>query len=413
MIYRINIQCETCKNNITLRISIGHELNQDHVISCPKCKENINIGLTMDPKTFSIRINKLENAKLTQENSNANIINVSPNFPIMKELCDKDYISSDMIEIMKLLKANSVLKDIQEQFPNGVAVDMTLLAGRKDDILSRWKKVKTCWSLYNNNQKELLEKHIPNKGEYKNFLTKKKDFKFFLFYFVSNFCNKENFESILQYAKKTRKMFPEEYSKFLQYISDNFFEKSMEKFYGLFFKFFDNYSEFGQLEIPALNNLKIDDTYNVTSFDFYKTDMFYGTAYELFTEFIDVLALMFNVHEGRNFNSFLNMNYTKYKYLDKANKSNPLKGVPELFSICKVLYSGLRNASHHGDITFDSTTHYVNFVYGKEKRHKGTMTYSEYLRNCYDIFISCCILINIIIILKLNYEEIEKTNFKE
>lgn len=237
MIYRINIQCETCKNNITLRISIGHELNQDHVISCPKCKENINIGLTMDPKTFSIRINKLENAKLTQENSNANIINVSPNFPIMKELCDKDYISSDMIEIMKLLKANSVLKDIQEQFPNGVAVDMILLAGRKDDILSRWKKVKTCWSLYNNNQKELLEKHIPNKGEYKNFLTKKKDFKFFLFYFVSNFCNKENFESILQYAKKQEKCSQRNTLNFYNIFLIIFLKKAWRNFTGYFLNF--------------------------------------------------------------------------------------------------------------------------------------------------------------------------------
>ena len=405
MRHRIPVKCETCGQDITLRVSIGHENSQEHVITCPNCSEEIVLELELFPEINKINISKLENAKfMNHESANSIIVNISPNFPISNDMLHKDYVAPDMMELIKLLENNGTINNIKQIFPSGSAVDMTLMAGKKYNMTSQWEKIKKCWSLYKNNKQELLERYIPNNDSYKNPITKKKDFKFLLFSFISNFYQEDKIAKIMEYSKEANDTFPNEYLKFLKYISENIFEKCLNSFYGIFIKFFDNYSEFGQLEIAAMNNLNIDNNYNVTSFDFYKTDMFYGSAYEQFTNFIDILALIFNVHEGRKFNTFLSMDYEKYKSLDKANKTNPFKEVPELYSVCEILYSGLRNASHHGDIRFDSVAHIVEYTYGKEKQHTETMTYASYLRNCYDMFISCCILINVIILHKFSYE---------
>lgn len=403
MRHRVSVNCETCDQNLILRIAIGHEKKQQHVITCPKCSEEITISLDLS-KPPQVKIDELLNAIRAPETSDGIIMNLSPSLPISNDMLNKDFVAPDMLEMMKILEENGTMEKLKK-IPNPQMVDMTLATGKKDNILTQWKSVKKCWSLYKNDKEVLLERFIPNNDDFKNPTKKnKKDFKFQLFDFLGNFIDNNAFSDIMDYSQEAKKKNQDEYLKFLEFIAKDFCKDCIKDFYSIFLKFFDNYSEFSQVEIHALNNMETKENYDVTSFDFYKTDMFYGEAYEKFTKYMDVLALLFNIHEGRSFNQFLEMDYERYKTLDKANKPNPIKNVIKLYSICDVLYSGLRNASHHGDIRFDANTHTIEYTHGKDKKQTDTMTYGDYLRNCYDIFISCCTLINVIILHIYDYE---------
>ena len=69
----------------------------------------------------------------------------------------------------------------------------------------------------------------------------------------------------------------------------------------LIIDFFDNYNEYKQISIFSLQKIDIPETHTVSSQDFRKTKQFFGNVYELFTENVVILCLIFNVAEGRKY----------------------------------------------------------------------------------------------------------------
>lgn len=410
MIIRQYIQCLTCAAGITLRISVGNDTRQEHLFFCPSCKEEIKVALKINFSEPSTTLEYIDNCQ--KGDGEGVVVNLSPNYPIKKESLHEDLYFSDINEsenLIESLNLHEKIDSIRKNVEGPLAISSYELLGGNFQALSLWNKIKKIWSLWNNENEVLLDRLIPNQDNFKNPVTHQKDFLMMLFYFTSQFhLNHINeIDPIMNYSTSAMKSYPKEYAEFLEYYCTNLFQPFIKKAYDKFVEFFDNYNEYEQVAIFTFQKIDIPDTHIVSSQNFRKTKQFFGNAYELFTENIVLLCLIFNVAEGRTYDQFKSMSLEEYFTLDKANRCNPIKNEQNLYSICNVLESSIRNASHHDSMEFDIDTCEIVYKAGK-KKNEYRISYANYLKKCYEIMQSLSVLIAISILQKNRYLALKK-----
>jgi hypothetical protein len=115
-----------------------------------------------------------------------------------------------------------------------------------------------------------------------------------------------------------------------------------------------------------------------SSFDFEKLKQFYGNLFELLSESFIIPSCINNLLEGRNFDAFNSMDLDTYLKIDKANRYKPFYNNIILSILSEEFNNKLRNASHHGNISYDVNSRQILYCSGrplKEYRMKST----EYL----------------------------------
>lgn len=189
------------------------------------------------------------------------------------------------------------------------------------------------------------------------------------------------FESAKKCLEQAHLEYPEELKKFVNYYNDKLRVEHMERYFNIFSEFFDNFSEYTQSIMYVKNEAPIPEGYIATSFSFNRTKMFYGNAFEAFTSNIEVLALLNNIVEGRDFDKFESMDLAKYKTINKANRGNPFAKNDDLNLFLNCIKSVLRNASHHASIKLINKGRDIQYQSGGTGEI-NKMSYSKYLEKC-------------------------------
>lgn len=153
------------------------------------------------------------------------------------------------------------------------------------------------------------------------------------------------------------------------------------------------FTEFSQVHHAVAAGLPIDDERRAGSTNFDATRMIYGDAFEAFASNVVVLASLNNLIAGRPFDTFETLTLDAYLKLDKGGRFNAFASNSAFAEICTEADNQLRNASHHGGMTFDRTSGTIEYRAGKGGQGDAhTMSYARYLARCSIIFIEAMVI---------------------
>ncbi|VXB20205.1 hypothetical protein ENHYD8BJ_140200 [Enhydrobacter sp. 8BJ] len=255
-----------------------------------------------------------------------------------------------------------------------------------------------------NNKNQLAEQKIKEFSQYADLLDNSLESAIFEFLREFIASDDSKFDSYVKAHDWIQTISLNDYGEFKGFFEENYGEHT-RRYFEVFKSFFKNYSEFSQVQFSKFDNQDLITTSN--SFDNVK--MFYGECFEHLTSNLEFLACLFNIKEGRTFDKFQQMSLIQYNSLDKANKLNPVKKIPEINNIFDSFDSKLRNASHHGHIFYDNGI--IKYKTSHDKDY-NEIRYIDFLTECRKIFESLCILFMLeIYFKKIILPKISKTNF--
>lgn len=385
MINRFYIQCVTCQFPYTLRISVGNNSLQEHVFKCQECLQEIKVALDVDFKNISTSLRYIENC-IKGENEGT-IINLHPDFVLPKETLNQDQYFPNLIQGHEIIKMHEQFGQLQDYSLQ----DLKERSKKHLGLADRWNIINKAWSFYNNGKEDFLTKHLSS-----NFGDDSKDFKEHLFEFLALFVNMKGrklFDGVMDICQQIRNNNPTKYEKFIKYFQRNLLKDHLLHSYDILKEFFDNFSDFNQTLIYSTVGIPFREDFEATSTNFEKTKMFYGNAYEVFTDHLITLALINNLLNRRDFDKFETLTLKKYKTLDKANRCGPFRNNPTLMEFSNCLDSQLRNASHHRKMTLDWDNKVINYL--NKSGSAKTIPYVDYLLKCSDIIVDLSTLLMI------------------
>lgn len=377
MILRTNIKCLTCGELYTTRISIGHQSRQEHTFICKSCHEEIKIGLDLDQIKIDWDFECVSNCEVTKEPGH--IINFHPELMIPEHLKNSDFVSPF------LLQAFNLTKNLPHENPDE---DMLKDARFVMNVNNEWPSLKQSWSLKLNKKDILSSKKATEEGNSFRYRVQILDVYEWIYQFSLRILQPKLvhlYDTPMKLMGEIALENPTAFHDFKNFYTTNWLNEHSRKFYNIYSEFFKHFNEFNQIMIYHRNDLGIPESYTVTSTNFNDLKHAYGNIYESYTSCLAFIACLNNLKNKRKFNKFATMDLKKYLSIDKAKRADPFKDVAcfSIFSEC--IDSSLRNASHHGDIELDHTTGIIMYKSGKSK-HQNTITYTEYLRKCIDIF---------------------------
>lgn len=129
--------------------------------------------------------------------------------------------------------------------------------------------------------------------------------------------------------------------------------------------------ELSQVHRAVSSGIEITVEHAVASFDFHRTRMLYGNAFEALLSNIEVLARLNNLIAGRRFDQFDKLTLDAYSKLDKSSRFGPSTGNVASAAICEEADNQLRNASHHNGMSFDCASGEIAHRSGKADRARN------------------------------------------
>ena len=268
---------------------------------------------------------------------------------------------------------------------------------RLDD---EWPKIKRAWSQFNKNNITLADNIAKqNSIQYPESAAG-------ALHWIYDFCARtlcngriqlliDAKEKIYEIAEK----YEEEFDKYLVYHSSNV-KNRIRKYYSIFERFFDAYSEYSQLFISyKLNRPFIKSA--LSSYDFAKTRDFYGFAFEVLGSGAVTFAALQNIEAGREYDTFATKDFTLDNYLqiDKVNRIKCFERIPEFINIYSEYNVSIRNGSHHATFEYDPTKKIISYQPKKDPQKIYTIDYFDYINGCVELLFSCSSMVCIDILL--------------
>lgn len=116
--------------------------------------------------------------------------------------------------------------------------------------------------------------------------------------------------------------------------------------------------------------------------------MFYGNAFEAFGDNVELLTAVNNLIENRPFDQLRSITFEAYRATDKAGRTKAFAGNSALAAVAGEFDNQLRNASHHGGMTFDRASGMIEYRAGKGGQGEvETISYAAYLARSSRLFI--------------------------
>ncbi len=350
MIVREYGQCTVCGAKLILRVGIGVEASCEHSFDCPICSTPITVeAKTGRPPQAWIDV-KENIERIERHKEVASIINLHPAFAFKIE----DYHSptafasmqaGDLIFPHARIAKNSRFADVATDFevPNTAKI---------------WSVVRNVLNLATKEDPvgildQQLSKYVDLRREYRTKFKCETAFKCAASFFDDTFYPAiGKLRSPLRaFAKKQKSEHPDQFFNLLKFYENKLFSENFNKYISTFNDYYRYYDQFRQVLAHArVADEGVDDLI-VGSKKFDEIKLYYGQVYEALTSAYVLLATLFNLSEGRNFDTFSAMSLKKYLTdLEKSKRSNPFLGVPELAAFSKHEDSALRNGSHHASI---------------------------------------------------------------
>ena len=394
MIQRINVKCLTCGTISTLRIDIGHSKEQKHVFNCSGCGEEIEIKLDLSNPP-NVGLDLINNCECCDEEGI--IENLSSENQIPESYRHDPFFSPGIFAAQQLfaeMKEKGVTLD-RKEYERGVSEAERIL--RLDD---EWPKIKRAWSQFNKNNITLAD-NIAKQNSIQYPESAAGALHWSYDFCARTLCNGriqlliEAKEKIYEIAEK----YEEEFDKYLVYHSSNV-KNRIRKYYSIFERFFDAYSEYSQLFISyKLNRPFIKSA--LSSYDFAKTRDFYGFSFEVLGSGAVTFAAIQNIEAGREYDTFATKDFTLDNYLqiDKVNRIKCFERIPEFINIYSEYNVSIRNGSHHATFEYDPTKKIISYQPKKDPQKIYTIDYFDYINGCVELLFSCSAMVCIDILL--------------
>jgi len=188
------------------------------------------------------------------------------------------------------------------------------------------------------------------------------------------------------FVKEQRTRNPASFQRMLDFYTSEVFPENLDRYLSTLSDYFNHFDQFRQvLAYARVANEAVDDLV-VGSKRFDEVKLYYGQAYESLTSGYTLLASLFNLSQGREFDQFAAMSLKKYmSEVDKAKRGVPFASTPVLSSFAAFEDSSLRNGSHHASIWREGEL--VKFRSGGAGA-KREISFARYLHICNGITIA-------------------------
>lgn len=371
---------------------MGHESQQSFRFPCKGCGEDIGVGLSADYVKFGCAIGPELNCTTIEEDQNGSIILLDGAFPIPDELQGQDRVFPRMEQMAYLLNK----LEAEGRLPEPVSGDLG--TGRSHVThLEEWRDLRRAWTLHRRKQAP-LSRGIIKTASAKIYayapLDSLEDWMFRFAQMIGGHLNSDRLDALADRVNAAAKQ--PGWKPFLKHYHEVLASKRGLNFLTILSQYFDAYSEFAQLQTRVVAGMPPKNDERVGSVDFDKTRMFYGNAFEMHAELLEVPALLNNVIHGRAFDAFERLTLDQFRSLDKARRGDAFAADPVLHALAEEANNRIRNASHHANMRFDPESQIITFRPGKGAGgDEIALTYANYLAACVRMMMQVLLLLQL------------------
>ncbi|VAW45275.1 hypothetical protein MNBD_GAMMA03-550 [hydrothermal vent metagenome] len=383
MVIRHPCNCSTCGAVHTLRISVGHNAYQEHTFDCGECSEEMTVGMNVDFVNVITSVKFIDNCEIGKKEGL--IVNLHPELTVPADQIHADNAFPWLEHTHDIITAQNEHLGGDPNFKKLIEAQDSI--GATHTPTEGWAIIKKSWSLFNNGRLDLA---LNNLESYKDLHY---DSPLELNHVLFDFCTRllgpirySIFKNSAELIEQIVKKYPDEYYKFNKYYTETLQADHLHKYFEVMTDYFRDYSEYSQTATFVQNGLPLPEDNKATSSAFKRTKMFYGNAFETLTSNISVLACLNNIHNGRAYNEFENMDLKKYMTINKANRGKPLSNTPQFYEFACNIDSTLRNASHHGAMNINKHSGIISYRSGGTGSLKR-MPYSKFLFESNELYI--------------------------
>ncbi len=381
MIVREYASCDECGTVHVLRIGMGGEPIQAHHFECRTCGQEM--GITLEEKvgmTFG------PNATRATRDDSAPVINLHPSFVFTKE----DIGRADAFPSIEL---SSKLVDamLEARARVGLPGELPPLAEspRRARVTQEWPQLRAAWSLSRNGKADLAQKRIDSfvsNAGYEDTPTSIQDW---IFQFIGD-LTRPYFERLWEglFEQLSVAVQKADFERFVAFYDTELSAAHSRRYFEICKAYLGALTEFSQVHQLVASDIAVDDGHVAASSNFDLTRMFYGNAFEAFGDNVEILTAINNLIEDRPFDQLASITFEKYRATDKAGRTRAFAENPALSAVAAEFDNQMRNASHHGGMTFDRASGLIEYRAGKGGQGVAeNISYAAYLARSSRLFI--------------------------
>ena len=382
MILRTALDCGTCGHHHVTRIGLGHEPRQEHRFACRDCGEDIVVAVEADHEVAHAQTLAIDNCIMCPERPGGAIVNLDANFVVPAELQGIDMVMPRMQQVMALAKeaeASGTLQSIDLE-----DLRLSHRPFRRQDFGAEWRELRRAWTLHRRGQvvlsrgvvKKMSDALYPGEP-----LQGLHDWLFRLSQMMTGRVGQSALKATAERIETARDT--HEFKRFREWYKTHAPARRGLRYLMVLSDYFASQAQFGQVQFLVTGGAPPDPAAHVASTDFDGVRMFYGNAFEALADEVDVLALLNNTLQGRAFDAFETLTLREYQALDKFGRHRAFAAEPDLASLTAEFDNQIRNASHHGGMTFEPAQQLIRYRAGKDGTgFEQTITYTAYLVGC-------------------------------
>ncbi len=357
MMVRSAFACDTCGQAHTIRVGVGTEKHHPFRFPCKGCGEEIGVGLrTAAPSAW---VEAETNCTACEEQPGAPVVMLDAAFPIPAEMQGQDRVFPRLHQMAAMVRQAEAEGRLEELI---VRPDQRSVGGDAPTITDEWRDLRRAWTLNRRGQAPLSRGVIKKVSAalYPDSPAGSLEDWFWLFaQKVGRHENMRRLDALVERANEAAKQ--PGWQGLLTHYNNQMAAERGRKYLAVLTQFFEGYGEFAQVHARVVGGVPIEAHEHVGSVDFERSRMFYGNAFEMHAELIDLIAMLNNVIQGRDFGNFKSITLEKYLTIDKAGRSNAFAEDLALHAVAEEFDNRVRNASHHGAMRFDPETQVITF----------------------------------------------------
>ncbi len=361
---------------------MGAEPVQAHHFECRNCGQEMGISVT-----DGVGLSFGPNATQAARDDGGPIVNLHPSFVFARE----EIGSADAFPSIELgSKLVSAMLDARARIGLPAELEpLSVEAPRRARVTEEWPQLRAAWSLHRNGKLDLAKRRMDafvGTAGYEDTPTSIQDW---IFQFIGDLTRPHHerlweslFEQLGVAAHK------DDFERFVAFSGAELSAAHGRRYFEICKAYLGAFSEFSQVHQLVASDIPVDERHVAASSDFDTTRMFYGNAFEAFGDNVETLAAINNLIEDRPFDRLRTITFEAYRSSEKAGRGRAFGDNPALAAVVGEFDNQLRNASHHGDMTFDRASGMIEYRSGKGgKGDAVTIGYAAYLARSSRLFI--------------------------
>ncbi len=382
MIVREYASCDECGTVHVLRIGMGAEPVQAHHFECRNCGQEM--GILIEEK---VGMSFGPNAARAARDDSGPVVNLHPSF-----VFPKDQISSadafPSIELGRKLVDSMLAARARVGLPDDLPA-FSADESRRARITEEWPQLLAAWSLTRNGKFDLAQKRMETFVGTAGYEDTPNSIQDWIFQFIGD-LTRPYYERLWEglFEQLSVAVQKADFERFVVYYGAELSAAHGRRYFEICKAYLGAFSEFSQVHQLVASDIAVDDRHVAASSNFDLTRMFYGNAFEAFGDNIEVVTAVNNLIEDRPFDRLRSITFDAYRTTDKAGRAKAFADNPPLAMVAAEFDNQLRNASHHGGMTFDRASGMVEYRAGKGGQGDvNTISYAAYLARSSRMFI--------------------------